>query len=175
MDPHGRLRVMIPLRPLRRIAALAAPVLVLGLLACSESEEERLARAAKHVTSAREELERAREDLAKRSTAADEANQALAAARDRVAEAEARLQSAEASDELKVSDETLFRATQERLLEEDDLEDVAIKATVNQGVVVLSGRVPDEKLRDRAVEVARETPGIVGVESRIEIEQPAAE
>ena len=66
-------------------------------------------------------------------------------------------------------DETLlFRAVQQRLLEDDQLDSVAVAATVSDGVVVLSGSVEDADQRDRAVAITREIPGVEGVESRIQ-------
>ena len=41
------------------------------------------------------------------------------------------------------------------------------------GVVTLTGRVPKEKLEARAVEVAQATPGVVRVDSRIQVDLPA--
>jgi len=67
------------------------------------------------------------------------------------------------------TDEVLFRAIQKRLLEDGDLASVAIAAHVNNGLVTLSGNVPDAKIRDRAVLVARETPGVQRVETQIQV------
>jgi osmotically-inducible protein OsmY len=58
---------------------------------------------------------------------------------------------------------------QKRLLEDGDLSDVAIAARVSNGIVTLSGSVPNAKLRDRALEIARAAPGVGSVESRIEV------
>jgi osmotically-inducible protein OsmY len=55
------------------------------------------------------------------------------------------------------------------LLEHDDLTDVAISASVSRGVVTLTGSVPNGKLRDRAVAIAGETPGVASVQSGIEV------
>jgi osmotically-inducible protein OsmY len=73
------------------------------------------------------------------------------------------------------TDDVLFRTVQKRLLEDDDLSNVAIAARVSKGVVTLSGSVPNAKLRDRALEIARTTPGAGHVESRIEVQVSAAE
>ena len=72
------------------------------------------------------------------------------------------------------TDAVIFRAVQKRLLEDDDLSEVAIAARVSKGVVTLSGSVPNAKLRDRALEIARTTPGVGGVESVIEVPVSAA-
>jgi osmotically-inducible protein OsmY len=163
---------MLDRRPVLR-SVLLAPALVSALAlfaACgSESEEERAARAAQELASAREEVKRAGEDLGAKEAALEAASSAVAAARERVGQAEARVQTAEASDDLHVSDAALFRAVQERLLEDRALRGVAIRAVVTQGTVVLSGVVPNEKLRERAVAVASEVPGVTAVDSRIEV------
>ena len=58
---------------------------------------------------------------------------------------------------------------QQELLEDDDLEDVAISARVEQGTVTLSGVVPSAELGARAVELAESVPGVVAVQSRIQV------
>ena len=52
------------------------------------------------------------------------------------------------------------------------LEDVAIRAGVADGIVTLSGEVPEAALEERAIEIAAKTPGVVRVESRIEVDLP---
>jgi osmotically-inducible protein OsmY len=147
--------------------ALCAALLAAG---CGdESEAERAARAAKELSSAREELTRAREDLAAKEAAAQAASGAAESARARLSDAEARVAAAASSEDLQVSDTALFRSVQERLLEDRALRDVAIRAQVTQGTVVLSGKVPDEKARERALELARGVPGVVAVDSQIEV------
>jgi osmotically-inducible protein OsmY len=58
---------------------------------------------------------------------------------------------------------------QKQLLDDDDLEDVAISARVERGVVTLSGVVSEEKLRERAVKLAESVPGVVSVQDRIQV------
>lgn len=152
-----------------RAGALACAA-ALALVACGdESERERLARAAKELASAQEDVARAREDVASKEAAAQTAAAALDASRERLGAAEARLEAASTSEDLRVSDDAIFRSVQERLLEDRALRDVAVRAAVTQGTVVLSGKVPSEKLRERALGIARETPGVAAVESQIEV------
>ena len=151
------------------IAVALAALLALTAACGGQSEAERLARAAKTLASAREQVARAREDVASKQTSADQVNGALEAARVRLAEADEKLQAAESSDDLRVSDATLFRAVQQRLLEDRALKDVAVQANVTQGTVVLSGKVPSDKVRDHALELARGTPGVANVESQLEV------
>ena len=101
------------------------------------------------------------------------AQEELAAAREALREAEAQLSGFEAKVNLSATDVVLFRSVQKRLLDDGALKDVAIAARVDKGVVSLSGTVPDSKIRDRAVEVARATPGVTSVESRLQIVKPA--
>jgi len=154
----------------RRAVRLAPLFAALVLAACGgDSERERLERAAKALSAAQHDVARAREDVAAKQAEADAANASLEAARSRLADAESRLASASSSEDLRVSDDVIFRSVQERLLEDRRLRDVAVRAAVTQGTVVLSGRVPDEKLRERALEIARDTPGVVNVDSQIEV------
>ena len=61
------------------------------------------------------------------------------------------------------------------LLDDAELDDLAIAVQVAQGVVTLRGTVPDENDRARAEEVARATPGVVTLENRIEVASPPAQ
>ena len=107
--------------------------------------------------------------MTEHQTAFDSAEQALAEARATLREAEARVADAEQQVGRHAQDPVLFRLVQKRLLEDGDLEDVAIVASVDEGVVTLSGQVPDANQRDRAVELARSIPGVVSVDSRIHV------
>ena len=59
---------------------------------------------------------------------------------------------------------------------DDDLEEVAISARVEHGVVTLSGVVPETELSERAEKLAESVPGVVSVQNRIQVaaEKPAA-
>jgi hyperosmotically inducible protein len=155
---------------LARPVALAGAALALVLLACGESDREAALReassqleAAKQEVEQKQELvdrkrdavEAAREELEKASGALEKARDRLAAAQERVGEY--------------ATDAVLFRSVQRRLLEDEKLERVAIAARVENGVVNLSGTVPSAKLRDRAVEVAKKTSGVVRVDSNIQV------
>jgi osmotically-inducible protein OsmY len=143
-------------------------------MACGGSDPEaNLEQANRAVEEVRDQVEEARESVRKLETLAEEAQKQLADARSALREAESELaRRAEAVDR-SATDDVLFRTVQRRLLEDDDLSDVAIAARVSEGVVTLSGTVPDAALRDRALEVARETPGVGNVESRIAVQVAA--
>jgi len=89
----------------------------------------------------------------------------------------ARQQLAKSSNRLEqqATDVALFRAVQESLLGNDRLRSSNVVAHVRDGVVTLYGTVPDAQRRDRAVEVARSTPGVSSVESQIVVRGGAEE
>lgn len=111
--------------------------------AAARAEVERLER---RVRQAEQELEDARAELAR-------AREALAAAEHGPAR----------------SDAAIFRDVQRRLLEDPALARVAIRADVDDGVVVLHGRVPDRDTARTAGAVAAGVDGVVRVESRIAV------
>ena len=60
-----------------------------------------------------------------------------------------------------MTDAALFRSVQRRLLDDEELEDLAVAAEAAKGVITLRGTVPDQETRARAEEIARATPGVV--------------
>lgn len=97
-------------------------------------------------------------------------------AQERLAEAQKTLQEEERERDRLASevdrsalDTALFRAVQQRLLQDGKLANVAITASVSEGVVTLSGSVDSQKLNERAVEVAGKVSGVKRVESRIRV------
>ncbi len=163
-----------------RIAFVVLTALALGALlpACGADEEEAafheatddLAEAQRRVAAAREAVEAeerevaaAREDLEKAHERLNQAVAALEDARQRVGR--------------HATDEVLFREVQRKLIDDEELAEaeVAIRANVTEGVVVLQGKVPDAELRGHAEKIAGGTPGVVGVENRIAVVEPPAE
>jgi osmotically-inducible protein OsmY len=139
-------------------------------LACGGSDPAAdLERASRAVDEARSRVGSAREVVTARESEAREAKKRLAEAQTAFREAQSELSESEAAVDRNATDAVLFRTVQKRLLEEGDLANVAIAASVTNGTVTLSGSVPNGKLRDRAVEVARATPGVQNVQSRIEV------
>jgi len=149
------------------LAGLAAALVA---LACGGSDPEvDLEQASQAVEEAGAQVEKARETVQTREGEVKEAQERLTEARSALREAESDFAQREAVVNRSATDDVLFRAVQKRLLEDDDLSEVAIAARVSKGVVTLSGSVPNAKLRDQAVEIARTTPGVGSVESRIEV------
>ena len=156
-------------------AILVGLAAALVALACGGSDPEvDLEQASQAAEEARVQVEQARETVETRESEVKQAQERLAAARSALREAESEFAQREAVVNRGATDAVLFRAVQKRLLEEDDLSEVAIAARVSKGVVTLSGSVPNAKLRDQAVEIARTTPGVGSVQSRIEVPVSAA-
>jgi len=121
------------------------------------------------LASLREGLPEARARVADREATAKKAQDELAEARGGMRESERRIAEIEKEIGANATDPVMFRMVQKQLLDDDDLEDVAISARVERGVVTLSGVVPDAELRDRAVKLAEAVPGVVSVQDRIQI------
>jgi len=148
--------------------------MALVALACGGSDpEEDLKAASAAVEEARAQVSADRESVQALEAEAAKVDKQLAEARAVLREAENELAQRESAVNRSATDSVLFRAVQKQLLEDDDLSNVAIAARVSKGVVTLSGSVPNAKLRDRALEVARATPGVGRVESQIEVQVSA--
>jgi osmotically-inducible protein OsmY len=159
-------------------ARFLAPLLA-GLLAVScggDDEEARLEKLSQELGMLREAQPELRERLAERETAARAAQDELAQARGALRESERRIAEIEKEVGAHATDPLLFRMVQKQLLDDDDLEEVAISARVEHGVVTLSGVVPEAELRERAVKLAESVPGVLSVQDRIQVagEKPAA-
>ena len=147
-------------------------LLFAALLAVScggDDEAARLEGLSHELASLREGLPEARARVADREATAKKAQDELAEARGGMRESERRIAEIEKEIGANATDPVMFRMVQKQLLDDDDLEDVAISARVERGVVTLSGVVPDAELRDRAVKLAEAVPGVVSVQDRIQI------
>jgi len=153
----------------RRLLACLA-LFALATASCGEAtREEKLAAALEAREQAAQVLEEARAQMDQADAALREARRARKQAAQAVADAEQSVAEADAAVGLYATDDVLFRAVQKRLLEDDRLADVAISATVRDGVVTLAGEAPSEAVRDHALAVARDVPGVSDVRSHITI------
>lgn len=131
--------------------------------AALDASRQRAARQASAVDAASEEVERLRAELESAESRLQVARGAFDTEQRRLAEAQERMR------RFAVPDAVLFRNVQRDLLDSAALDDVAIAAEVSQGVVTLRGRVPDERTREAAVEIAEEIDGVISVDDRIEV------
>ncbi len=163
-----------------RTAALATAI-ALPLGCGGDDLEEQLERASHAVSESRAQLEESRKAVLDKENAVTEAKAKLDAARAELQEARTELAEDEralAQAEERIysgdTDALLFRAVQQRLLEDGSLKGTAVSAQVARGRVTLRGQVASERLRKRALEVASETPGVVEVIDEISVRAPAA-
>ena len=152
-------------------------LLLAGLLALScggDDEEARLEKLSQELGTLRQGLPEIQSRVAEREATAKAANDALAEARGQLRESERRIAEIQKEVGAHATDPLLFRMVQKALLDDHDLEDVAISARVEHGVVTLSGVVPEARLRDRALKLAEGVPGVLSVQDRIQIAEGKA-
>jgi hypothetical protein len=150
---------------------LALPLIAaLALGACSrETPEQKLEEAAKQVKDARGQVHEARKDLSSETEDADRERAQLEEARTKLYNAQSRLSQAASTLEQRATDVALFRIIQRALLDEKGLESSAVVVHVKGGAVTLYGTVPDQQARERAVRIAKSTPGVQDVASNVEV------
>ena len=157
------------------VALFALSALLFATAGCGDdSQEQELKEATAAVVAKREAVQRAREEVEARQQVVDEAEKELKTAEKALQGLEQELREAESRVGRKATDAALFRSVQRRLLDDQQLDDLAIAVQVTQGVVTLRGTVPDESHRARAEEIARATPGVVTLENRIQLATPPA-
>lgn len=153
--------------------AVVFVALMLGLATlagCSQDPQEKYDDAVEQLKEARESRNDAQEkvqskkdELKELQADLNEAEATLQSARDEVEAA------AQAIDKT-VSDQVLFRTIQRDVLNEDNFDEAAISVSVNNRVVTLTGSVPDEETRERALKQAREQAGVKDVVDELEID-----
>lgn len=144
----------------------------------SEAPEARLEDAAANLEQAREmkkekyeDVEGIRDEIAKKYSEVEDAEQELAGARQELDKAERRLKEARARLDTRATDVALFRSIQKSLLDEDDLQDSAIRVEVDDRIVTLRGVASGNDARQRAIELAKEAPGSKRVVDQIAVEK----
>jgi len=151
-------------------AALVCALAVFGAGGCGESDRESAFReAAEYLDQARDAVTAAREEVDERTLAAEQTREELAEAQETLLRAEQELAKARARVGVHATDDVLFREVQTRLLDDDQLEGLAIAARVEKGIVTLSGQASSNEQRERAAELAAAIPGVLGVDNRIAI------
>jgi osmotically-inducible protein OsmY len=140
-----------------------------------DSQEKELKAATAAVEAKREAAQKAREEVEARQQVVDEARKKLEEAESELRTREQALRDAQSQVGLTATDATLFRSVQRRILDDPELDDLAVAVQASKGVITLQGAVPDEDARARAEEVARATPGVLNVENRVEVVAPPVE
>lgn len=148
---------------------LATAITALTLACGGPDPEAELAEASQAVETARSAVETARAAVQKREAEAQEAQKRLAEARAALQKAQQNVAERKATVDESATDAVLFRTVQKKLLRDKKLQRVAISASVANGIVTLTGDVANAEQRDLAVELARTTPGVADVESRITV------
>jgi osmotically-inducible protein OsmY len=167
---------------MRTATLIGTAILAIALVtACSESREEKFEKALRAAESAQKTVDSARKEVEselaryeKASAAAEAAEKKLAKARSQLESAESKAARARAEVAKWADDATVFRSVQRRLLEERSLGNAAISARVQGGVAYLEGNVARSTERERAIQIARETPGVVDVQSSITVGSASA-
>ena len=155
----------------RLILALGS-IAVVALLACgSQKPEQRLVEAREKLEETRSVVQDLEERVEEKQEAVRQAEEALAQARKELEQAESELAQARQTTRTRATDVALFRLVQSALLDNEDLEDVAIRAQVKDGVVTLYGEVGDPALAEEALETARSAAGNEDVSSEIQVRE----
>ncbi len=157
----------------RRRAGLVFSLLMLAALAGAGCGDDGLEAVSAHLAEIESEVEQARMDVERSDAQASQAGDALERARASLEEAEQRLADARERVAKAANDAVVFRAVQRRLLDEEDLEGVAISARVQRRTVTLEGSVPNETLKKRAQEVASGATGVETVINQITVDVAA--
>jgi osmotically-inducible protein OsmY len=74
----------------------------------------------------------------------------------------------------KNSDDEIYDRVRQRLAANRDVKGGAIQVDVKDGVVTLSGKVLEERQKNKAEHVARKTKGVKKVINQLQVEIPAA-
>jgi osmotically-inducible protein OsmY len=156
-----------------RRAGLVLSLLMLAVLAGSGCGDDGLEAVSAQLTEIESEVDQARIEVERRDAEASQAGDALERAREALEEAEQRFADASERVAKAASDAVVFRAVQQRLLDDGDLEGVAISARVQRRTVTLEGSVPSEALKLRAQEVASGATGVETVINQITIDVAA--
>jgi osmotically-inducible protein OsmY len=164
-------RARAPARAHFRALLLAAACF--GLLPAAgcggDDEAARVEELSRELDALREGLPSLRARVEERERTAKTAQDELAEARNELRASESRIADIQREIGKHATDPVLFRMVQQELLEDENLQEVAISARVENGSVILSGVVPNAELGARAVELAESVPGVVSVQSRIQV------
>lgn len=174
-----------------RAVVVLTLILVMTALACGSDSEEKQESQEKQEPSvtpqakeaapdetipAREQLAKAQrqlkslvKDVKTKRQAVERSKEQLATAREELAKAQDELQRVSREVDDRETNVALFRVVQRALLENEALDDVAIRVDVSHGVVTLHGKVEAKAQEREALETARSAAGMFDVDSEIEL------
>lgn len=159
-------------RPRAHVAFCLASIAALALACGEPAPEERLADAKESVNAAARETKLAQAQVERLRSQVGTRKAELAEAERELAEAQEELAATARHAERRIGDVALFRALQGRMLEDDALENVAVRVTVEDRRVTLSGEVDTKDQAERALEIARSGFGVAGVNNRLQVIAP---
>jgi hyperosmotically inducible protein len=66
-------------------------------------------------------------------------------------------------------DDEITKSVRDRLAGDEQLKSTSIRVRADNGMVTLMGTVPTVKVKDRAAELARKTPGVRAVRNELQL------
>ena len=154
----------------RPAALLVAITLGLATLAgCSETPQEKYDNAVEKLNETRESRNDAQEKVASKKEELSELQANLNEAEAKLQEARKKVEAASQAVNKTVNDEVLFRTIQREVLDKKEFDKAAISVGVKNRVVTLTGNVPDDETRKRALKLARSQAGVQDVIDELEV------
>ncbi|MES1929463.1 hypothetical protein SADO_09402 [Salinisphaera dokdonensis CL-ES53] len=154
----------------RPAALLVAITLGLATLAgCSETPQEKYDNAVEKLNETRESRNDAQEKVASKKEELSELQANLNEAEAKLQEARKKVEAASQAVNKTVNDEVLFRTIQREVLDKKEFDKAAISVGVKNRVVTLTGNVPDDETRKRAIKLARSQAGVQDVIDELEV------
>ena len=158
------------IQSVRPATLLVAITLGLTTLAgCSETPQEKYDNAVEKLNDTRESRNEAQEKVASKKEELSELQANLNEAEAKLNDARKKVEAASRAVNKTVNDEVLFRTIQREVLDRDEFDEAAISVGVKNRVVTLTGNVPDEETRKRAVKLARSQAGVQDVNDELEV------
>ena len=153
-----------------RVLTIAIVLLAVG--ACSEDPEEKLRDAGKQLDAAQKDAQKAQQRLGTDQQKLEQAHKQVSDDRQAVTDEQASVGDANENMRRYATDDIVFREVQRRLLDDSKLVDTAVSVQVSDGVVTLTGDVPNAELRTRAGKLAETSTGVVKVVNNIQVADP---
>lgn len=148
------------------ICLLLATMMTAG---CSQSSQEKYNDALNHLSDTKKTAQKAQDKVDDAKDKVADAKKKLAEAKKNLKEAQQKVAKARKSVDQTVNDDVLFRTLQKKMLNDDAFSDAAISVGVNHRVVTLTGNVPDQDTKQKAVKTAQQQTGVAQVHDQLEV------